>query len=77
RAFLKVLEGGCQVPIGDYAVIENEELLLKGLVASLDGKIIIQAEKKGNPQQAKNLGETLAKELLEKGAGKILKEIYE
>lgn len=77
RAFLKVLEGGCQVPIGDYAVLDNEDLWIRGLVASLDGKEIIQSEKKGNPHQAKDVGESLANELLKQGADKILKEIYE
>jgi len=76
RAFLQKLEGGCQVPIGGYATINDEILTLKGLVASLDGKQIFKAEKSGPTQDAEQIGKTLGKEILQMGADKVLKEIY-
>ncbi len=77
RAFVGELEGGCQVPIGAFATINNRELTLKGLVASLDGKTMYQQEKKGPSPEARNLGAELGKELLNMGADKILQEIYQ
>ncbi len=79
RAFVGELEGGCQVPIGAYATInmDQDELTLKGVVASLDGKTIYQWDKQGQPFEAKKLGRELGKDLLKMGADKILKEIYE
>ena len=77
RAFLRKLEGGCQVPIAGYATINDGTLTLKGLVASLDGKKIIKAEKSGPTQDAGIIGNSLGEEILQMGAGKILKEIYE
>lgn len=76
RAFLKVLGGGCQVPIGAYAALDGENLTLKALVGSLDGRQIFRAEKTGLSRDARNIGESLGKELLGQGAGKILEEIY-
>jgi len=76
RAFLEVLEGGCQVPIGAYATIDGGELTLHGLVGSLDGTVIHKSEIQGPAQRADALGRNLAEELLKMGAGKILKEIY-
>lgn len=76
RGFLRVLEGGCQVPIGAYATLDGDQLAIRGMVGSLDGKVIHKSENKGPAQQAETLGETLARELLEMGADKILKEIY-
>ena len=77
RAFLKVLEGGCQVPIGGYATLDDGEITLRGVVGSLDGKRIFRSEKKGPLDQNIQLGMDLGKELLDMGAGEILKEIYE
>ncbi|MEE9258232.1 MAG: hydroxymethylbilane synthase [Nitrospinaceae bacterium] len=77
RAFVGELEGGCQVPIGAFATINNRELTIKGLVASLDGKTMYQQEKKGPSPEARNLGAELGKELLNMGADKILQEIYQ
>lgn len=76
RAFLKKLEGGCQVPIGGYATINHGTLTLQGLVGTLDGKQILRGEKSGPPQDAERIGEALGEEVLQMGADKILKEIY-
>lgn len=76
RAFLKILEGGCQVPIGGYATLEGNEIFINGLVGSLDGKVIYRSEIKGSAQNAKLLGKNLGLKLLKMGAENILKEIY-
>lgn len=77
RSFLRALGGGCQVPIGAYATLAGGQLTLKAVVGSLDGKQIFKSEKTGVPQNAQDIGESLGKEMLEKGAGKLLEEIYQ
>lgn len=76
RAMNARLEGGCQVPIGGHAVLEDDQLWLRGLVGTVDGSEIIRAEIRGPRGDAAALGETLADELLEHGAAEILKELY-
>jgi hydroxymethylbilane synthase len=76
RAFLRVLEGGCQVPIGAYAKISDNKLIIKGLVGSLDGKKVIKETISGDKYDSEALGETLAKIILERGGKSILEEIY-
>jgi hydroxymethylbilane synthase len=76
RGFLTRLEGGCQVPIGVYATIDDETLHLRGVVGSLDGKQLIKAEKKGSIEDPEAIGIELAGEILGMGADKILKEVY-
>jgi len=77
RAMNRALEGGCQVPIGSYAVIqENGEVFLRGLVGATDGSEILTSEITGTSENAEQLGNTLADQLLEKGADKILRQVY-
>lgn len=76
RAFLKKLEGGCQVPIAGYGVIEDNVISLKGMVAELDGSVIIKDEVRGHRDQPEELGFELAESLLSSGADKILAEVY-
>lgn len=76
RAMNAALEGGCQVPIGSYAIWQGEQIWLRGLVASLDGKTIIRGERKGSAADAEMMGEDLAQELLAKGAKSILDAVY-
>ena len=77
RAMNRALEGGCQVPIGSYAVIqENGEMFLRGLVGATDGSEILTSEIIGSIDEAEQLGNTLAEQLLEKGADKILRQVY-
>jgi hydroxymethylbilane synthase len=75
RAFLRELEGGCQVPIGVNTQIENDVLTLTGLVASLDGQKLLKESMSGPAQQAEQLGEDLAQKLRKEGAGEILAAI--
>lgn len=76
RAFLRVLGGGCQVPIAAHATLADDKLRLKALVGSPDGKQILKSEKSGLAQNAERIGDSLGRELLNMGAGKILEEIY-
>lgn len=75
RAFLRELEGGCQVPIAAFAKVDNNELHLQGLVASLDGNVVYKSSITGDASQAKELGISLAQELIDKGAFTILQDI--
>ncbi|MDB9311534.1 hydroxymethylbilane synthase [Spirulina sp. CS-785/01] len=76
RAFLRELEGGCQVPIGVNTDITNNTLTLTGMVASLDGKQLIKDSVSGTPQEAEKLGLDLAENLKTRGAKEILAEIF-
>lgn len=75
RAMNNHLQGGCQVPIACYSILEQDTLTLKGLVGSLDGRHIITANVVGNKQQATELGIMLAEQLIAQGADKILSQI--
>lgn len=76
RAMNLKLQGGCQVPIGSFATLENEQLFLRGLVGSVDGKEIIRKEITGHQNDAQQLGVSLAEQLLACGAEEILAEVY-
>lgn len=77
RAFLKRLEGGCQVPIGAHATMEGETLILTGMVADLEGVRLIRKELRGDAQQPEVVGERLAEVILESGGAEILAEFYD
>jgi hydroxymethylbilane synthase len=77
RAMNARLEGGCQVPIGGHAVLDGDQLWLRGLVGTVDGDEIIRGEIRGPREDAQALGVALAEELLEHGAADILKALYE
>lgn len=76
RAMNTRLEGGCQVPIGSYAELIDGELWLRALVGSPDGEQVIRGERRGKPEDAEQLGVSLADELLERGARAILAAVY-
>jgi hydroxymethylbilane synthase len=76
RAMNAQLEGGCQVPIGGYAVLDGGELHLRGLVGDPDGSRVIRAEIRGPSRDAVTLGQQLADELLRLGAKAILDKVY-
>jgi len=76
RSFLKRLEGGCQVPIAGFGIVEGRNIILKGMVAELDGSRIIRDEIKGPDTKAEELGFALAERLLESGADRILAGVY-
>lgn len=74
RAVNRVLCGDCYTPIGAYAKIINDQMSIQSMVASLDGKTIIRGALTGEPKNAIKLGEALAQQLLEKGAGLLLQK---
>ncbi len=76
RAMNHRLMGGCQVPIAGYAILQRDELYLRGLVGEPDGSQIIRAESRGAHQDAEAMGVALANELLANGAEPILQALY-
>ncbi|OOF61922.1 hydroxymethylbilane synthase [Rodentibacter pneumotropicus] len=76
RAMNVRLQGGCQVPIGGYAVLENNQIRLRALVGELDGSSIIRAEGKSAVEKAEELGVQIAEQLLAQGADSILAKVY-
>lgn len=76
RAMNTRLEGGCQVPIGSFAVLESDQLWLRGLVGSPDGRKMVMGERRGPREQAEQMGISLAEELLDGGARDILRDVY-
>ncbi|MFD1065403.1 hydroxymethylbilane synthase [Oceanobacillus locisalsi] len=75
RTFLHLLEGGCQVPIGGYAYLDGEEVILVALVGTPDGKTILKEEVRGNdPEQ---VGQEAAELLIKQGAKEIVDRVKE
>lgn len=76
RALNKHLNGGCQVPIACYAVLEGEQLWLRGLVGDPSGGLLLSAEARAPRSDAEALGVQVAEDLLSQGANDILKAVY-
>lgn len=76
RALNKHLNGGCQVPIACYALLEDEQLWLRGLVGQPDGGQLLRAEGRAAADSAEALGVQVAEQLLAQGAQAILKAVY-
>ena len=77
RAMNETLQGGCQVPLAGYAVLEGDQLYLRGMVGEPDGSRVLRAEIRGPSDQAHRLGVQLAQDLLSQGAGEILAALHE
>ncbi|VAW52221.1 Porphobilinogen deaminase [hydrothermal vent metagenome] len=76
RALNKGLEGGCQVPIASYAMLDGDTLHLQALVGEPDGSKIIQGDISGHRSEGIRLGTELADDLLSRGAKEILEKLY-
>ena len=76
RALNKHLNGGCQVPIACYAVLEGEQLWLRGLVGQPDGGLLLRADNRAPVAEAEQLGVQVAEALLAQGAAAILQAVY-
>ncbi|HEX8541402.1 MAG TPA: hydroxymethylbilane synthase [Pseudomonas sp.] len=76
RSLNKHLNGGCQVPIACYAVLEGDQIWLRGLVGDPSGAVLLHAEARAPQAQAQALGVQVADALLAQGAAKILKAVY-
>jgi len=75
RAFLRYLEGGCQVPIGTYGRIEENVFRLDAMIGSLDGTSVVRGVIHGSPEDSESLGERLAKTLYASGGKALLEKI--
>lgn len=75
RTVSRVLGGSCQVPLAAYATVSGSDLHIQALVAEPDGSLIVRAQAVGPVSAARQLGEGVAKELLEKGASAILAKL--
>jgi hydroxymethylbilane synthase len=73
RAFLKTFQGGCHLPVAAYAEVKGDEVCLTGLVASPDGQQVMKGMQQGKDEWM--VGQQLAEQLIEQGAGKLLREV--
>jgi len=76
RAINHRLEGGCQVPIASYAMLDGDTIHLQALVGEPDGSKIIQGDLSGHRSDGERLGAELADDLLSRGAKEILEKLY-
>lgn len=77
RAFLKRLEGGCQVPIGALGEIDGNRITLRGIVADPEGARLFRKVMYGTVDNPEKLGILLAEEILAMGAKAVLEEVYQ
>lgn len=75
RSFLDRLRGGCQIPAGVLARIDGKRIKMSAVVSSLDGRKYIRKDLEGSASDPIQLGEIMAKNLLDKGGREILVEI--
>jgi hydroxymethylbilane synthase len=75
RALLAALQGGCQVPLGAWARNERGELVMDACVCSVDGVQYVKQRAVAPPEAAAQLGEHMARLLIEAGAQSILEEV--
>lgn len=76
RALNKRLEGGCQVPIGSYCVIDGDDFWLRALVGNPDGSVMLTEEARGTLADAEQTAVDMADKLLERGGREILQQVY-
>lgn len=75
RAFLGLLEGGCQVPIGVHADVEGNQIKIEAIIAALDGSTVLKDTIEGAAVDAVALGQELGKKMLANGGQEILAAI--
>lgn len=75
RALLAELRGGCRVPLGAWAHMERQEMILDACVASVDGAEYFRQRASASHEQAVELGKFVAQRLLEAGATRILEQV--
>ena len=77
RIVSRRLFGGCQLPVAAHAEIDQENIKVRGMVGREDGSEIIRESVNGCLEEREALGLQLAENLLERGAGEILKELLD
>ncbi len=75
RAMNARLKGGCQVPIAGFAELQGDQIRMRGLVGAPDGSVLYRSEKQGSFDQAEQIGQAVADDLLAQGADKILQAL--
>lgn len=75
RAFLEMIGGSCQIPVGAFAQALDGKLHLKGFIAHPSGNPFFKGEMEGTLEDAASTGKSLAEKLLKEGGLKILQEI--
>lgn len=75
RAFLGLVEGGCQVPIGVHAEVQDNEIKIEAIIASLDGSTVLRNTISGDAEKAVELGQKLGHKMLSEGGQDILATI--
>ncbi len=75
RKFLRSMEGGCQIPIGCYTIVDGDQIKMTGLVASINGQTILKSTHSGSIIESEAVAMKIHDELIEKGAKEILDEI--
>ncbi len=75
RAFLGLVEGGCQVPIGVHAEVQDNEIKIEAIIASLDGSTVLRNTISGDAEKAVELGQKLGHQMLSEGGQDILATI--
>ncbi|MDD1619527.1 MAG: hydroxymethylbilane synthase [Methylococcaceae bacterium] len=76
RAMNARLNGGCQVPIAGFALLQGGQIFMRGLVGNPDGSVLYRAELSGGSDQAEAIGLLIAEDLLAQGADKILHALF-
>ena len=76
RAMNARLNGGCQVPIAGFALLQGEQLFMRGLVGNPDGSVIYRSERSGGLDQGAVIGRLIAEDLLAQGADKVLQALF-
>jgi hydroxymethylbilane synthase len=76
RAFLKHLGGGCQVPVAAFAKREGGEIVIRGLVGNLDGRLVVRDEVRMPADRFEEAGTKLAENILSRGGRAILELVY-
>lgn len=77
RSFLRQLEGGCQVPMGVYGTCDGQQLTIKAIISSLDGKSVYEGSMSGPCYKAEIIGKNLARALYEEGGKHILSDLVQ
>jgi hydroxymethylbilane synthase len=75
RAYLRKVEGGCQIPIGVYATVDHDFLSLEAVILSVDGKEVVRDTISGTLTEAEKLGNKLAQRMLDAGGREILAKL--
>ncbi|MBI5330674.1 MAG: hydroxymethylbilane synthase [Betaproteobacteria bacterium] len=75
RAMSRLLQGGCQAPIGGFAVLRGDQITLRAFVADLEGKRFYRTEVEGSPADPEAVGHAAAHDLIRQGADRLLAEI--